>query len=227
MGQYKYYIIGGIVGLLILGLLINAYVGYEKALAVAEEKERSAKIITEQQAVLQKRFEEFIRAQQEQINALTAQQQALAQQAAARERQFASEVSQIKAVTNVDEIIKQMQAYLQVTATNAGNGNVQITAAQGQDFILLKLQNDKLQKDVNDLNAKFDLSEKKVKSLEDQLNASMKRLDDQIALTEQWQDAAKSYKVAAKKSKWQIFASYAKPIALGIITGIIAAEVSK
>jgi predicted nucleic acid-binding Zn-ribbon protein len=227
--QYRWYIIGGVAAAILLGAIIFVYnlIAYERELAIAKEKESQAKVLQAVVEESQKKFDEYVKQSQEQIQEMGRQQAALAQAAVLRQQAYQGKVETVQRATSTEDIIKQMSEFLKIKATDAGGGNVTMPALQAQGFVILQLENQKLKDDITDLRNQFAIEQRKTSSLQEQLDRAMVQISETRKLADEWKTVAESYKKAAVKSKWKRAVEIAVPVGLSFAAAYAGGHISK
>lgn len=190
---------------------------YVKALAIAEEKEKAnvekERLLKDKEEALQKVYEQFseeLKKSQKEILALSNQQRNLVTQIGERNKKTDEE---IKTVTDPKresvQVVKDVEKYYQVTPEVVDN-KIFFTSEQTQLLVADKINSLRLEENFKDTQEQLSLEEHKTTNLTNDLQKAIDNLNKSNDIIKEYKDLVdlqkatiESYKVAAKKTKWQ------------------------
>lgn len=226
--QIWLWIVGVIITCFIAWYIINGRIEAAKLLAVAQEKEKQVQLTNELTKQKQKELDAYVQTLKEAFTGLANQQAEERRQNQIREQKLSQQLQELKKPKDVDAIIADVKKILGVTAEKGSAENtITLPAAQVQECNAYKVENDSLKQNIDSLKLQLALEEQKRVNVEAQLDKAMNFIEDQKALIQQYKDVADAYKKAAVKSKWKRAFDFARPIAIGLVVGVLAGQISK
>jgi chromosome segregation ATPase len=218
--------VGGAV--IVLGLLwtwIAAKERNARDLAVADERDKNAKVLEQQL----KANEEQRRIEREQtaklIEANAELQANLARSMAARNESAQRTIVELRQPKTTEQVVKDSQEHLGITPTVVDN-SIRLTPEQFQELIAIKVDRDRLAANVGDIEKQLRIEKDTVSRLNTQLAGFESTLKESNQLIADQRAVIESYKRVAKKGFWRKTGDITGKVGLAFGAAFIAAKVA-
>jgi len=224
--QIWLWLIGALVAVYIGWYIINANIEVAKAVAVAEVKDKQLNAVLTQYKQDQQTMKDYMEASQKVVAALTSQQETLKKTYQERETKLKQQLQEVTKPKTTEDVIADFQKYLGITAAKAAENAVTLPASQAQLLMSKAIEDDAMKLNNESLKQQLALEQQKNVSLQSQLDKAMLALEEDRKVIAQYKETLDAYKSVAKKSKFRRTMDFVKPIAIGLMVGVVAGQIS-
>lgn len=195
-------------------------------LALAEERDKNAKVLEEQL----RKNEEQRQIEREQtaklIEANSELQANLARSMAARNESAQRTIVELRQPKTTEQVVKDSQEHLGITPTVVDN-SIRLTPEQFQELIAIKVDRDRLAANVSDVEKQLRIEKDTVSRLNTQLAGFEATLKESNQLIADQRVVIESYKKVAKKGFWRKTGEISGKVGLAFGAALVAAKVAQ
>jgi chromosome segregation ATPase len=207
----------------------SGYEGYKKAIEIAALQEAHAKQTEDLYNKFKTQFDSDLQRSKEELQALIDKQKSIGQNIVKRNVATQTKIQQVTAKDRtVEQVKKDVEDNLLITPVlSTTNSDFIFSLAQTQQIVALKINSDRLEQNIKDIQNQLTLEQEKTARLQQDLSTAITALNQATTVINDYKDTVAAYKKAAKKSVWQKVRNGAIVVGVAIMSSLVTKAIIK